>query len=169
MDRPLGIHDPEPVPGLLHSFSSYGDRQEHHLEDRQQHPLTDRQPVRPKPAEEPPAAIFSAAVRSTDRSFAAARPTRHMRSYAEDEEAEILRELQTILGNAPAATSATGTDESSAVAAVLLPNGAATVASPPFGNDDICLERYAGRGRIGRGKSFDTGEFNCCVHICTTV
>jgi hypothetical protein len=165
VDRPLGIQDPEPVPGRLHSFPSHGDRQEHHLEDRQQ----DRQPIRPKPAEEPPAAIFSAAVRSTDRSFAAARPTRHMRSYSEEEEVEILRELQTILGNAPPATSASDTDESSAVAAVLLPNGAATVASPPFGNDDICLERYAGRGRIGRGKSFDTGEFKCCVHICTTV
>ena len=81
-----------------------------------------------------------------------------MRPYAEEEEVEILRELQTILGNAPAATSASDTDESAAVA-VLLPNGAATVASPPFGNDDICLERYAGRGRIGRGKSFDTGAF----------
>jgi hypothetical protein len=58
-------------------------------------------------------------------------------AQAEEEEVEIMRELQTILGSTSA-----------------LPNGSASSVPQWTGNDDICLARYGGKRQIGGSGTF---------------
>ena len=102
--------------------------------------------------------MFEAAVSSTDRSFQLATPAVSSGCAAADEdEVEILRELQTILGGAPPRTASN--DSSS-----LLSNGAVIIAPRWGGNDDINLGRYRADRKIsGAGKYRILLKFGMCL------
>jgi hypothetical protein len=111
-------------------------------------------------------AMFEAMVSSTDRSFSATAQVVAggiNSARTEEEDVEILRELETILGHVKV------TDACSKEALSVL-NGTMTKTPPrrdkddfrlTRGNDDICLTRY-GRGR-GEGVNTSDAGWSSCV------